>query len=173
LVLSFYSGAGALTVLPLTEEELTKRATVILTGTVVDVHSDFAPDGSTIYTYIQVRVAQSLKGEFQEDVITLRQIGGSVGEKSVVLPGAPIYELGEEILIFAGPFGQTGYYGILGIFYGKYDIGIDPITGRKAVSGASFGIVHYDPDSLEPLPLRERPDSVYLDDFLSEIQSYL
>lgn len=173
LILGFYSGASAITVLPLSEEELTRRATVIVVGEVEDVFSGFDQSHATIYTYIKVRVTTSLKGEIHGDYITLRQMGGTVDDETVTVPGAPIYELGDEVLLFAGPLGQTGYYGVLGIFYGKYDIELDPSTGTKYVRGPSFEAIHTDPVTLEPLPQRIRPDKVYLNDFLSEIRSYL
>jgi hypothetical protein len=167
------AGTYAITVLPISEEELTKRATVIVTGEVEEVSSGFDENQNTIYTYIKTRVTRVLKGELLDDYITLRQVGGTVGDQSIMVPGAPVYELGDEILVFAGPLGQTGYYGVLGIYYGRYQIELDPSTGKKYASGASFGIVHTDPETFEPLPERNRPDMVYLDDFLSEIQEYL
>jgi len=165
--------ADAITVLPLSERDLTKRATVIVIGEVEDVYSEFNRDGGTIYTFAKLRVTRSLKGEIDSEHITLRQVGGTVGEQTIVLPGAPSYAIGEEILVFAGPFAQSDAYGVLGIFYGKYDIETDAQTGRKTVNGPSFATKHYDPDTLMELPGRERPDTVELDDFISEIESYL
>ncbi len=165
--------ADAITVLPLSERDLTKRATVIVIGEVEDVSSEFNRDGGTIHTFARIRVTRSLKGEISGDHITLRQVGGTVGDQTIVLPGGPSYAIGEEILVFAGPFAQSDAYGVLGIFYGKYDIETDTHTGRKTVNGPSFATTHYDPDTLLELPRRERPDKVELDDFIAEIESYL
>jgi hypothetical protein len=167
------TAAAGISVLPLSEEELTRRATIIVTGDVIDVHSAFNEAGTSIYTYVDVRVSRSLKPGFEGETVTLRQLGGTVGDRTQTVPGAPAYEPGDEVLLFAGPLGETGYYGVLGIFYGKYDITTDPATGRRTVRGASFGITHYDPESLRPLPVRERPERVDLDDFLAEIEGYL
>jgi hypothetical protein len=171
--LALISSASATTVLPISEEELTKRATVIAMGVVEDVRSEYATDGSTIYTYIDVKVSRTLKGDVPDGTLKLRQLGGTVGDETVLLAGAPDYMIGEEFLIFAGPFIRTDYFGVLGIFYGRYDIGTDPSTGRKTVNGPSFSATHFDPQTHEELPRIDRPDPVYLDDFISEIRSYL
>jgi hypothetical protein len=173
LVLGAFARVSATTVLPISEEELAKRATVIFTGSVQDVHSAYEPDHSMIYTYIQVGITQSLKGEPREGTITLRQMGGTVGEETVILSGGPDFEPSDRVLLFAGPLGRTGYYGVLGTFYGKYDIGTDPATGRDTVTGPSFEVDHVDAATLQALPHRDRPRPIYLDDFLSEIRSYL
>jgi|GEM_PF-2141006 len=163
----------AISVLPISEEELTGRATVIVTGEVEDVTTSFDQDHHTIYTFIKTRVTRVLKGELEDEVLTLRQLGGTVGNDTLTLPGAPTYEIGDEILVFAGPFDQTGYYGVLGIYYGKYDIELDPSNGMKYVTGASFTIDHVDAETFEKLPGKFRPDKVSLDDFLSEIEGYV
>jgi len=172
-LIGLQTNSPALTVLPLSEVELTKRATLIATGVVEDVYSAHDPDRTTILTYIKVRITETLKGKIEGPYATLRQMGGVVGDEMVMVPGSPAYEPGEELLVFAGPLGKTGYFAVLGIFYGKYAIGTDPLSGRKIVSGPSFETVHYDPETLEALPVRERPDPVFLDDFLAEIRSYL
>lgn len=171
--LALFSAASATTVLPISEEELTKRAAIIVTGVVEDIHSDYAADRSMIYTYITIRVSRTLKGDLPDGKLMLRQLGGTVGDETVWLAGAPEYMIGEELLVFAGPFIQTDYFGVLGIFYGRYEIETDPSTGRKTVRGPSFATIHFDPQTLEELPRIDRPDPVYLDDFISEIRSYL
>jgi hypothetical protein len=173
LLFVVFSSANAITVLPISEKELTKRATIIVTGVVEDVYSAYNPEGTTIYTYITVDVTSSLKGDLKENNIILRQVGGMVGDRELTLPGAPDYEPGDELLVFAGPFGKTEYYGVLGIFYGKYDIKVDPSTGKKTVNGSSFTVTHVDPETSEELPRIERPDPFFLDNFISEINSYL
>jgi hypothetical protein len=165
--------AAAISVLPLSEEELARRATIIVQGDVTDVRSAFNAEETGIFTFVDVRVRDSLKPGFRGESVTIRLVGGTVGDRTQTVPGAPVYEPGDEVLLFAGPLGETGYYGVLGIFYGKYAITRDPLSGKKVVSGASFGATHYDPVTFDPLPPRERPDPVYLDDFLAEIQSYL
>ncbi len=173
LLIVAFSSAGAITVLPISERELTKRAAIIATGEVDDVYSAYDAEGRTIYTYITVRVSTWLKGELEGDTVVLRQMGGVVGDRELTLPGAPEYEPGDELLVFAGPLGRTGTYGVLGIFYGKYDIKVDPSTGKKTVSGASFKVTHVDPETSKELPRIERPDPFFLDDFIAEINSYI
>lgn len=173
LMLCGFGMLQSITVLPVSEEELTQRATVIVTGTVDEVESRYDDQQRTIFTYVGLQLDQVLKGDPGSNHITIRQMGGTVGDERVEVFGSPTYELGDEIMIFAGPLGDTGYYGVLGIFYGKYDIELDPSSGRKAVSGASFTTAHTDPVTFEQLPRRERPETIYLEDFLNEINSYL
>jgi len=166
------AGVYAIVVLPISEQELTRRATVIVTGEVEDVTSSFDQGHNSIDTYIKLNVTRVLKGSIEDDALTIRQPGGTVGDQTVTVPGSPTFELGDEVLVFAGPLGQSGYYGILGNYYGKYNIELEPSTGMKYVTGASFTIDHVDPKTFEKLPRKFRPDTVYLDEFLSEVQGY-
>jgi len=165
--------ASPVSVLPISEEELARRAEIIAVGEVEDVVSSFDEGHKTIYTFVKLRVTELIKGETDDGYVILRQMGGTVGKETVLVPGAPEYEIGDEVLVFAGPLGDTGFYGVLGIFYGKYDIELDPATGKKYVEGPSFETVHTDPVTFEQLPSRERPRPVLLEDFLAEIRSYI
>lgn len=163
----------AITVLPLSEEELSRRALLVAVGEVQSVEARFDDQHQTIYTYVTLRATRILKGRLEGGEVILRQMGGVVGDETVMVPGSPEYIPGDEVLVFAGPLGDTGSYGVLGIFYGKYDILRDPSTGTKCVEGPSFRTTHTDPVTFETLPERKRPDRVPLDEFLAEIELYL
>lgn len=163
----------AITVLPLSEEEMSKRARLIALGEIESVEAQYDDQNHTIYTRATLRVTRIIKGSVGGSEVILRQMGGIVRDEIVVIPGSPEYIPGDEVLVFAGPLGDSGYYGVLGIFYGKYDIVHDPASGTKYVDGPSFHAAHTDPVTFETLPVRERPARVQLDDFLAEIESYL
>jgi hypothetical protein len=172
-VLAGPSVLAAITVLPLSEEEITKRAMLIVMGEVRSVESRFDEKHQTIYTYVTLEATRVLKGQLAGSEVVVRQMGGEAGGETVAVPGSPEYTPGDEVLLFTGPLGDTGYWGVLGIFYGKYDILRDPATGARYVEGPSFRTVHTDPVTFEALPQRQRPARVMLDEFLAEIERYI
>src|SRR5437868_5284706 len=81
----------AMSVIPPTFSELVGQATQIVRVEIVEVHSQFdlGPDGSVpINTYVRCRVLKTLKGAAQE-TITLRLLGGEVGDVGLAVPGMP------------------------------------------------------------------------------------
>ncbi len=69
-------------------------------ATVVAVESGIAPSGG-IHTYVTLTADGRLSGPAEvPDRITLRELGGRVGDTEVVAYGAPRFTVGERVLVF-------------------------------------------------------------------------
>jgi hypothetical protein len=128
---------------PLSFDELVKSSDIVAHGFVVDQWLE-APDGlpGVVYTYTRVEVAQVLKGE-PTHRITLRQFGGELGGYTVKLSGTPTFELGAEIVVFAGRDSHKSPYVSVGLAQGVFYV-----TRKDAgvsLSRALSGITFYNP----------------------------
>ncbi|MBI4524118.1 MAG: hypothetical protein HY695_09940 [Deltaproteobacteria bacterium] len=116
---------------PLSIQELTRRAKIVIIGTVADIGSEWDKSKSVIMTRVQVLAEESLKGLTQPvDRVEFFQLGGKVGEITSVVGGAPFYREGERLLLFLTRH-EDGTLRVIGQFQGKFDVELDPVSGAE------------------------------------------
>jgi hypothetical protein len=134
------SGTGATSVVPLDDLALAESAVGIVLGRVARIESVHNAARGRLFTLVRVVVEESLKGEFPDGEITLRQLGGSVGDLRQWIDGNPEFVLGERVLLFLDQ-DRDGNLRVAHLFQGKYGIAVDPETGEEyAVRGTPAGV---------------------------------
>ncbi|HYO16235.1 MAG TPA: hypothetical protein VE685_23805 [Thermoanaerobaculia bacterium] len=117
----------ATTAVALSDRHLVASSRAILTGEVQKITSQ--RHQGNIYTYVGIDVEESLKGPFREgQVVVLRQLGGTVGEVTSTLAGAPRFREGDRVLLFLDTW-SDGALRVAHLFFGKYDLVVDEDTG--------------------------------------------
>jgi len=91
--------AGALTVLPATFEELVRESAAVVHGRVREVEGRWTPDRRTIESAITLDVYDAFKGAATETA-TFVVPGGEAGGRILVMPGAPTFRVGDEVVVF-------------------------------------------------------------------------
>ncbi|MGH9314304.1 MAG: hypothetical protein ACRD1S_14040 [Vicinamibacterales bacterium] len=123
--------AGATVLIPADLSALTAESTAIVHGRVVDVRAEWLAGRRAIETYVTVAAATYLKGDLGETV-TLRVPGGRMGAYRSRVVGAPIFNVGDEVVLFLGSRGPSVPY-VLGLSQGVYRVRTDPESGRRTV----------------------------------------
>jgi len=120
--------ASVLTKLSLSD--MTARAEHVLVGRVERIESKFAPgyDG-LIITEVQIRCSRSIRGAKEGTLLTVRHIGGTVGELGQKVFGEASYQVGEEVVLLA-ELREGSLYSV-GMAQGK--LHIDRSTGTPRV----------------------------------------
>lgn len=90
------------------------------------VSSEAKIDNNTgmIFTYITFDIDESLKGT-NEEKLTLKVVGGTVGDITVSSPYLPDFEPGNEVVLFLGPTNPDGYPVLQSIHRGVYRVSVD------------------------------------------------
>lgn len=109
-------------------EDLVARADYVLIGGIRDIKSEWNSDRTNIYTYVKVSVESSLKGSVDRSEVTIRVLGGRVGDVAVAVSAAPEFEVGERALLFL-KCEEPCCLGVVGGFQGKYTIQGDRVLG--------------------------------------------
>lgn len=136
-------GLEASTVLHLPLDEMAIRADQIFTGEVVGITSQMNARGTGIYTFVTIAVDEYLKGG-RRSVLTLRILGGEAEGYRLVVPGSPVFRLGEEVLVFSdGGAGRIPT--VLGMAAGKFTMERDPATGEQLLARSLAGLTLEDP----------------------------
>ena len=124
------SYGNATTIQTLSLEQRTLRSDRVVVAEVQSVHFEKAVDAKRIYTLTKLKVIDSLKGNAKKDmVLTIRQIGGQIGEWTQYVPGDAKFKIGEEVLVFLRHDQRDDLHFLVGMSQGKIvvDLGTDQI----------------------------------------------
>jgi len=171
LALVLYSSISeATTARRLSDEELAMSASVIAIGRCTSVRSVW--EGRTLVTVATVAVEEALKGT-PGAVVTVALPGGIDANRrfpvSVVWPGAPTLQVGEDVLLFLdADEGITSGAVVAGFSQGKFSIGRDA-AGRRHVSRDLSRLTLQDERGVSRGNRVQKP----LDQFRAEILGYL
>ncbi|HXZ79578.1 MAG TPA: hypothetical protein VEG30_06590 [Terriglobales bacterium] len=138
LCLILRSNLNATMIVPISVEELTRRASDVVEATVLNSWSAWNPQHTLIYTYTQMQVIQSLKGTSQS--ITVKQIGGKVGNVTQKVAGVRQFQIGEQAMLFLRPSqAGDGTHVIVGLMQGNFRIARST-TGEMIASNGVSGV---------------------------------
>ncbi len=99
-------------------EDLTINSHKIIIGTIISKESKWNEEHTNIFTYFTVEVEQVLKGSVDSPTITLKQIGGKVGDIEQIVSDTVPIEIGKRVLLFIDDNGiQTD---LMGWFQGMW-----------------------------------------------------
>jgi hypothetical protein len=134
------SYAAATTVQKMSLRDLAKKSDAIVLARVEDETARYDAN-KEIFTYITLRVLEPVKGPKKDDVITIRQLGGTVDKIASIVPGTPTFKKGEEVVVFLTQKDRAGYPWVMGLQQGKYSVTADEMGAksvRNDVGGLTF-----------------------------------
>ena len=124
--------AEAISVTPMTFEELVDEAVAVVYARVADVRGQWTADRRSIDSVVTLEALRYLKGDLGPTVL-MRLPGGEAGGVINVLPGAPVVRAGELVVLFLkarGPAIPTP----LGLGQGIFRVVRDSRSGAVLVS---------------------------------------
>lgn len=139
--------ASPTTVIAPTFDELVRRAESVIVARVVSTRSAWVDSrfGRSIVTDVTVSIEQTMKGPVYAER-SYEFLGGTVGEDTLVVEGAPRFSIGDRDVLFINETGRP-VSPIVGFTYGRFRIfrdatGVDTIRthdGRPLASTADVG----------------------------------
>jgi len=116
----------------MTIEEMTEEAGIILQGKVTALKGEWNNEHNKIHTFVTISVTEYIKGDLKTKEITLRLLGGVVGDTALDIVGSPYFTPNEKVLLFLYPDYQAEFP-IVGFSQGKFREETDKKTGEKIV----------------------------------------
>ncbi|HXG90061.1 MAG TPA: matrixin family metalloprotease [Vicinamibacterales bacterium] len=80
--------------------ELTDFSDVVVTGRVQSVTFGWDSTVNSIYTYVTVDIDEVFKGAVARGPVTIKQLGGQVGEIGLAISDQPTFAVGEDVLLY-------------------------------------------------------------------------
>ncbi len=150
-------------------EELTNKSQSIIIGTVLNINSYWNEDKTLIFTNTLIQVKEFIKGGFHENPITVKHIGGTIGDLALKVSDTPNFQLNDEVMLFLNDDPESANIKILmARTQGKYSILENELTQVKEVvfeqgvrvdkTGAVF---------------IEKGQRIALDEFIKQIQTFI
>ena len=135
--------ASASIVQKLDVPDLTRLSHAVFVGQVIDSRSAWNPKHEYIQTFSRVRVDQPAKGIGCAGMtVTVRELGGSVGDYNQELIGGATYKPGESVLLFLqhAKDGTPGIFQTVALSEGKFLVSTDSQTGRQIAVPAAHDL---------------------------------
>jgi hypothetical protein len=130
-VLAATASARAIVYVAADFQTLVGEARAIVIGRVVALQPQWTDGRRGIETLMSLEVEQSLKGDAGSSVV-VRVPGGQIGPYLSMMPGAPQFSEGDEVVLFlAGAPPALPH--ILALGQGVFRIVSDPVTGARTV----------------------------------------
>lgn len=175
LVLSLPSGA---TLVPrMTVEQMMEASDAIIHGTIARTWSAWDSSHEFIWTHYELRLTESMLGD-RLDKVVVSEPGGTVGNDSMEIVGAPRYRIGEEVVLLTART-PIGYLRTSGWGQGRFDVVADPRTGTKVVRSNLAGLELFEPAgaaspaTLKPGTSPKSLDGLPLDQFKTRIRALI
>ena len=150
--------ADAMVYVPMTFKALVTEARVIVVGRVAGTDAQWTDGRRSIETLVTIDVEQYLKGDMGRSV-TIRVPGGQVGPYLSLMPGAPRFAPGDQVVLFLAGDGPTIPH-VLALGQGVFRVVTDAASGARTVipelltaaSAGAVAVVRGDP-ARRPAPL--------------------
>ena len=116
------------------DEQLVCEASDVVHGQVRDVQSAWDEDHRAIWTTATIQVNDAIRGnQARGAVLTVREIGGTVGGYTIAAEGFPTFQQGEEVVLLLQRWEDTpDVFRVWG--YGRGEFVVSRREGRKAVA---------------------------------------
>jgi len=173
--LSALPSASATSVLPISLEQLSTRATLIFYGEVISNQVKKDEQSGHIATFTEFKIINLIKGIADQTHI-IKQIGGHLKESDVVLRihGVPEFQNNKNYVVFLPEKSSSGFSSPLGLHQGAFTV--LTINGEQIVSNGrnlSEQPVHSNRNVQVPLAVRaSNPAQSRLDDFVNTVRAY-
>jgi hypothetical protein len=159
----------SLTIARATLEELTSESELIIYARVAVSECRWENEAQkTISTFADLEILEVIKGQNSVKV-TVKQLGGQMGDWGMVISGTPYLQRGDEAIFFLVPHGE--YYEIHSIALGLFRIYEDESGLQKVVNDLS-NINLIDPRTQSEVTPGEKVQAFDLRPFVSQIKSY-
>lgn len=127
-----WNDSYSLTIARASLRELSGESELIVRARVTSSHCDWANEAQkNIYTFADLEVIETLKGE-KVDKITVRQLGGQIGDWGMIVSGTPYLQKDDEAIFFLVRNGD--FFEIHSIALGLFRIFKDDSGNEKAVN---------------------------------------
>lgn len=92
--------AGATTIPYKNFNELIKESDAVVSGRVAKIESKFSSNKEDIYTFVTLDRVEALSGSYSAPTLTLRFLGGQVGNEILNVAGSPSFEANQHVVVF-------------------------------------------------------------------------
>lgn len=164
------STAFPLTIAKASLQELATESAIIVHGEINSVEYQWEDESQrAINTFLTIEVNQYLKGSGESHIV-VKQMGGKIGDLTDEVHGTPVFEPGEEVVLFL--LEHHGAYFIHSIALGSFRVFSDQ-ENTKRVMNDLRNIHLIDPETGKEVLPEDAVTAFHFDAFISKINSFV
>lgn len=137
----------------MTEEQAIRRSARVMHGTVEGVRSFWNPQGTQIWTAVDLRVHEYWKGWQATDRVTIHHLGGTVGDLTFVIVDQPEFQVGEEVVVLLERL-EGAVLPYTGMSRGKRTVDFDPAAQVEVLRETGATLAGYRAEALRVAALQ-------------------
>jgi PKD repeat protein len=140
LVFAFVASAEGATYLPISDAELASQSPVIVRARVVGtaVRVETLEGSDRPFTIVTLEVLETIKGEVAGSTLELRLPGGRVGSLAGWIPGTPVFQPSQQVILLLRPAeGRAGEYHLSEFGLSRFDL-VQDSSGRRFALRPAF-----------------------------------
>jgi hypothetical protein len=168
--------ASATSVLPITLEQLSTRASLIFYGEVISNQAQRDAHSGQVATFTEFKIFDLIKGSAAGNQ-TIKQLGGLDKNTNINfhVHGIPKFQNGSRYVVFLPERSSLGFSSPLGLHQGSFTVTTE--NGEQVVSNGR-NLTPQKPGSLNksvllPLPVNiDKPSQSRLDDFINTVRAF-
>lgn len=111
---------------------LVNQSDYIVRAVVKSVRAEKKTGSRKIYTRVELEVREVIAGRPPQSLV-LVLLGGKLGDEEMILEGAPIFDVGDEDILFVQG-NERQIYPLVAMMYGRYPIQTEANTGKQWVA---------------------------------------
>src|SRR5712691_10302414 len=115
-------------------DALARMSDLVATGHVTDLRTARDPANNWIYTYVTVELTDVLSGSVDSPFVVLKQLGGTVGDETMVVFDQARFSWGEDVLFFAETRPRDGSLYTASLWEGKWTVERDLKTNARVAT---------------------------------------
>lgn len=152
--------------------DVAKRSEAIVVARCISSESKWNDEGTLIFTYVTFKIEDTVEGENLDELLTLRLIGGQVGDIVQTVPDLPKFNEDGEVILFLGQKNKDGYPTLSSMKNGTLQIQTDKNGGQRIVTTPTSGIEIYR-ENTERKINSIQADGVLLEDMIYSLRKAL
>lgn len=174
LSMSVLTPVTATSVLPISLQQLSTKATLIFYAEVTNNQVKQDEQSGYVATFTEFKIIQSIKGNVGISH-TIKQIGGydEASERRLHIPGVPDFQKGNQYVVFLPEKSALGFSSPLGLHQGQFHVlthNDEPIVSNgRRLEAAPDNIANI---QLPLAVIAENPSQSHLQDFINTVRAY-
>ena len=151
--LLFIPATQATISIPVSDKDLIDQSACIIIGNITSLESYIDPLTHQPFTLIHLSLEEQLKGNLPSSHLTIKQLGGKVGDQVAWVSGSPEFSQGERVLLFLTHH-LDGSLRVAHLFQGKFTLTQDLSHGKEMATRylQPDGVQVLQPRTQETLP---------------------
>lgn len=132
LLLGAIQQSGATTVPYKSFGDLVGESDAVVSGRVASIQSKYSNNKEDIFTFVTLDGLETLAGSYSAPAVTLRFLGGQVGNDILNVSGSPSFKLNERVIVFVHGNGRN-MVPVVGWTQGVFRVAPEAGSGQQVV----------------------------------------